>query len=155
MDGSGLTQIIGGSQGLSTIGGYVGSAIFGNVMLALAIRGHAGIVLKVLAVCMLFASIHWFDNLVTTLALLIFAIGMFALSITPGKNFALSFLGIACVMYIIQDFNVGPSSDLEAYQNEVGIFPAQIWMYIWLGIVILITGINLIYLAKINKNTKN
>ena len=44
------------------------------------------------------------------------------------------FLGLAAVLYIIQDFNVGPQSDLAMYEQVVGIFPSQIWMYIWLSL---------------------
>jgi hypothetical protein len=51
--------------------------------------------------------------------------------------------GMASVLYVIQDFQVGPSSDLRAYEEHIGLFPAQIWMYIWLGIVVVITYYNL------------
>jgi len=38
------------------------------------------------------------------------------------------------VLYIIQDFRVGPKSDLLMYEQTVGMFSSQIWMYLWLGV---------------------
>lgn len=151
MDGSGVTTTSGGSQGLCTMGGYVGSALFGNIMIYLAIKGHAGSVLKLLAFSMFISAFFWFDNITTTIALFIFAIGLLVMSFFPLKSFMLAFIGVASIIYIIQDFNVGPTSDLQAYESEVGIFPAGVWMYIWLGIVICMTGFNFINLLK-NKN---
>jgi len=149
-DGSGVTTTSGGSQGLITIGGYVGSAVFGNMMLRLGTEKMAAISLKVLGALMLISSLFWFDNLTTTLILAVFAIGLLGVSfwLTKICPFILSFLGVACIVYIIQDFNVGPTSDLQAYESEVGIFAAGTWMYIWLIIAIGITGINLLYLLK-------
>jgi hypothetical protein len=56
---------------------------------------------------------------------------------------ALMFFGIASVVYIIQDFNVGPSSDLAQFERVVGIFPANIWKYIWLVLVLSMVWYNL------------
>lgn len=152
MDGSGVTTTSGGSHGLITMGGYVGSAVFGNVMLRMSTESRASISLKVLSGIMFLASLFWFDNLITTGALIIFSISLFLLSKTKLCSFIMSFLGVACVVYIIQDFNVGPSSDLNAYESEVGLFSAGVWMYIWLAIVICMTGINLLNLLKKIKN---
>ena len=63
-------------------------------------------------------------------------IGLYSVIFRENKLYRLfehMFLGLAAVLYIIQDFNVGPSSDLAAYEQVVGLFPAQIWMFIWLG----------------------
>ena len=46
------------------------------------------------------------------------------------------FLGLASIIYIIQDFNVGPTSDLAAYADLFVLIPSQVWMYIWLIIVV-------------------
>lgn len=151
MDGSGVTTTSGGSQGLITMGGYVGSAVFGNIMLRMSTETRASVSLKALSGVMLLTSFFWFDNLVTTGALLIFSVGLFLLSKTKLCSFIMSFIGVACVVYIIQDFNVGPSSDLQAYESEVGLFPASVWMYIWLVIVIVMTGMNLLNLLKNRK----
>jgi len=55
----------------------------------------------------------------------------------------LMLLGLASIIYIIQDFNVGPSSDLAAMERELKFIPAKVWMYIWLAIVIAILALNL------------
>jgi hypothetical protein len=153
-DGSGVTTISGGNVPLLTMGGYVGSAVFGNVMLRMGTENRAAISLKVLAALMLISSIFWFDNLVTTGILIVFAVGLLAISRWGSKlcPFIISFLGVASVVYIVQDFNVGPTSDLQSYESEVGLFPAGVWMYIWLAIVIVITGINLLSLLKNKTN---
>jgi hypothetical protein len=144
MDGSGVTTTSGGSRGLCTMGGYVGSAVFGNIMLRMNSDTRASIALKLLSGVMLISSLFWFDNLITSGVILLFAVSLFLLSKTKLRSFAMSFLGIACIVYIIQDFNVGPTSDLQAYEHEVGFFPAEVWMYLWLFIVLVMTGINLL-----------
>ena len=52
-------------------------------------------------------------------------------------------LGLASIIYIIQDFNVGPSSDLAQMERELKYIPAKVWMYIWLAIVLCILALNL------------
>lgn len=152
MDGSGVTTTSGGSLGLITMGGYVGSAVFGNIMIRLSKDSTASLALKSLGTIMLVSSFFWFDNITTSGLLTSFSISLLAISHWGSKeisSFMLSFLGVACVLYIIQDFNVGPTSDLQAYESEVGIFPASVWMYIWLVLVIVITAFNLKTLIKI------
>ncbi len=124
-------------------------------MLRMSTEKMASVALKILAGFMLISSLFWFDNLFTTGLLIVFGVSMFVLSKTKLSPFIMSFLGVACVVYIIQDFNVGPTSDLQAYESEVGLFPAGVWMYIWLIIVIGITGINLLSLLKFKKIHKN
>ncbi|MFT6322298.1 MAG: hypothetical protein ACJAT4_003234 [Granulosicoccus sp.] len=53
------------------------------------------------------------------------------------------FLGLASILYIIQDFDVGPSSDLKAYAEHMIIFPEVVWRYLWLGIAVLLCLFNL------------
>lgn len=154
MDGSGVTTTSGGNSSLLTMGGYVGSALFGNLMIRFSKDTRASIILKILGAIMLIASFLWYDNMVTTSAMVIYAIVLFVLSfVLPREilSFFLTFLGVASVIYIIQDFNVGPTSDLQAYESEVGIFPASVWMYIWLGIVLVMTTINIISVFKIKE----
>ena len=52
------------------------------------------------------------------------------------------FLGLASVIYIIQDFNVGPKSDLKAYKEVMVFIPATVWMYIWLAVAVLLLIFN-------------
>jgi hypothetical protein len=148
MDGSGVTATSGGYSGIITIGGYVGSAVFGNIMLRLTTPTASRIGLYSLAFTMLISTFLWFDDPLTVAVLMLFAVSLFYFAGTNISSFVMSFLGVACVVYIIQDFNVGPTSDLLAYEREVGLFPASIWMYVWLIIVIGITGLNLMNLIK-------
>ena len=52
------------------------------------------------------------------------------------------FLGLASVLYIIQDTAHGPSSDLRAFEKELKFLPAQLWMYIWLTAALGILALN-------------
>lgn len=151
IDGSGVTTTLGGNAAVITLGGYIGSALFGNLMLRLADAKNASLALKVLSVLMFLCALIWFNNLVTSLILLAFSIGLWFTATKRLSPYILSFLGVACVIYIIQDFNVGPSSDLRAYEKQVGLFSAKLWMYLWLLLVLAITGFNVYTLLKKKK----
>lgn len=145
-DGSGYTTTRGGSAGVILIGGYLGSAILGNVLFHIGARYHRmsqGALLS-LAGVMALAGLIWFESFESTGILWVFAmtLGFIALK-TRWDQDVLMFLGLAAVLYIIQDFNVGPSSDLAMYEKVVGVFPAQIWMYIWLGLAAILFFLNL------------
>ena len=145
-DGSGWTRTGGGNRAVTIMGGYFGSALFGNSMLYLSTRSKSitRFTLTTLAVAMIFTGFIWFNSLYTSGILIIFAIVLYILAWkTSASRAILMFLGLVSILYIIQDFNVGPRSDLEAYANELRIFPPQVWMYIWLGIVIILFYLNL------------
>jgi hypothetical protein len=141
-DGSGYTITRGGSAGLVLVGGYLGSAILGNVLFRIGARHHrlAQGTLITMAVLMALVGLIWFESFISTGILWAFAASLvfFALKTTWDQD-VLMFLGMAAVLYIIQDFNVGPSSDLAMYEKVVGLFPAQIWMYIWLAVAVLMS----------------
>jgi len=61
------------------------------------------------------------------------------------------FFGLASVLYIIQNFQVGPSGDLASFEKEIGLFPAKVWMYIWIGIVLILLAINMKMLFNIKE----
>ena len=69
-------------------------------------------------------------------------LNLFWLRVFFGASTAVVF-GLAAVLYIIEDFNVGPQSDLAMYEKVVGIFPSQVWMYLWLGLAGLLFWWNL------------
>ena len=54
----------------------------------------------------------------------------------------LMFLGLAAIFYIIEDFRVGPSSDLYKYAEIFVVIPQVIWQYLWLLLVIWMTYID-------------
>ncbi len=144
-DGSGFTRTIGGSRAIILMGGYLGSAILGNILFFIGAKRPqaSNWTLKALAVIMAFTGIMWFNSLFTTILLGVFAFVLFYISNSKLGREVLMFLGLACILYIIQDFNVGPSSDLQAYADIFVIIPVAIWMYIWLFIALFLTFMNL------------
>ena len=57
---------------------------------------------------MLLTGIIWFNSMFTTIVLIIFAITLFIIANkTSFGRELLMFLGLASIIYIIQDFNVG------------------------------------------------
>lgn len=145
-DGSGYTITRGGNQAVILMGGYLGSAILGNLLLYIGAKARSITqgTLVVLSVLMAVAGIVWFQSFTSTAILLAFAFLLYFLASKTGwDRDALMFLGLAAVCYIIQDFNVGPKSDLAMYEQVVGFFPAQTWMIIWLVLAGLLSLYNL------------
>lgn len=136
-DGSGYTITRGGSRGVTLIGGYLGSAVLGNLLFRIGARHQALThhTLLVLAGLMILSGVIWFQSLNSTALLFVFGLllGFIALK-TNWDQDVLMFLGLAAVLYIIQDFDTGPRSDLVMYEKVVGFFPYQVWMYLWLGL---------------------
>ena len=150
-DGSGYTRTSGGSRQVILMGGYLGSALFGNLIFLIGARAKSLVkpLTLLLALTMFFTGIFWFNSLFTTG--LLFGFGLILTLIALKTNFArdvLMFLGLSTLLFIIQDFNVGPTSDLEKYAEEMKILPADVWMYIWLIVVILLFLLNLRILFK-------
>lgn len=145
-DGSGYTVTMGGSPAIVLMGGYLGSALLGNVLFRIGARHRSftRFTLLVLAFLMALAGIIWFESLVSTAILLGFAALLFIIARnTDWGQDVLMFLGLAAVLYIIQDFNVGPKSDLAMYEQEVGVFPSQVWMYVWVALAAALFYLNL------------
>jgi hypothetical protein len=147
-NGSGLTTTQGGSAGLILMGGYLGSALFGNLLFYVGAtkRQWSRGALLTLAGLMLFSAIKWHTTATSTLLLLGYAAVLILIASRVrtgvwGQNI-LMFFGMASVLYVLQDFRVGPSSDLAAYEQYVGILPAEAWMYVWLLLVALLTWWN-------------
>jgi Peptidase M50B-like len=134
-DGSGYTITQGGNHAVVLMGGYLGSAVLGNLLFYIGARRRdlTRVTLQTLAILMAFAAIFWYESPISTLLLVLFAAALWYIAKQAAwAQMALMFLGLAAVLYIIQDFNVGPRSDLAMYEQVVGIFPQQIWMYVWL-----------------------
>lgn len=154
-DGSGWTRTANGNRPITIMGGYLGSAIFGNILFYVGarLRWMVKPMLGILIVAMLVTAFYWFNSLFTTSVLVLFSLvlGFIALRTEFGKE-VLMFLGLASVIFIIQDFNVGPRSDLKAYEEVMVIIPAQVWMYIWLGVAIFLLYFNMRLLFKSPQN---
>lgn len=150
-DGSGLCTTLGGNRAIILMGGYIGSAIFGNMLLYIGTKkeSFAKITLFILAVAMIFTGVVWFDQMFTTGLLMIFAVVFIALAwFTDFSSDILMFLGLASMIHIIEDFNVGPTSDLERYAEIFVFIPASVWMYVWLVIVVILFIINIRWILK-------
>ncbi|MEO6039377.1 MAG: M50 family metallopeptidase [Saprospiraceae bacterium] len=145
-DGSGYTTTRGGSSGLILMGGYVGSAVLGNLLFRIGVKykRFTQTTLLLLAGIMALVGVVWFESIISTAILFGFALVLYAIvRKTNWEQDVLMFLGLATVLYILQDFRVGPGGDLQQYERVVGLFPSQVWMYIWLVLVLLITLVNL------------
>jgi Peptidase M50B-like len=145
-DGSGYTVTRGGSPGVVLMGGYLGSAILGNLLFRIGVKHRTSTqtTLIALAVIMALAGIVWFESFQSTAILFVFAASLYLIARkTTWDQDLLMFLGLAAVLYIIQDFNVGPKSDLAMYEQMVGIFPSTVWMYIWLAFAAILFWWNL------------
>lgn len=153
-NGSGVTTTSGGSNALITMGGYIGSCIFSNLLVRASLSSFAKWACYLLAAIAIFSAIYWFSNLTNLIILIIYAIFFVIIGKLPIVNsILLQFIGVACVVRVLQDFNVGPSSDLVAFQSYVGILPYSGWMYLWLIIAVLITGFNLKLMLKNGKDS--
>ncbi len=151
-DGSGFTMTAGGNRSVILMGGYIGSAVLGNLLFYVGSR--SGQLVKpfmlILASSMIFTSVYWYNSMFTTLFLLAFGIAMILVALkTSFGSEVLMFLGLASILYIIKDFNVGPSSDLEKYAELMVFLPVVAWMYIWLFIVLILTVMNLRFVYRL------
>ena len=143
---AGVTSTFNGNASVILMGGYIGSAIFGNLLFYIGARRHSWVkpTLVLVIAAMLITGFIWYNSIFTTLVLCGFSAVLFLVGFkTKYGREILMLLGLASIIYIIQDFNVGPSSDLAAMERELKFIPAKVWMYIWLAIVIAILALNL------------
>jgi hypothetical protein len=152
-DGSGFTTTAGGSAAVILMGGYIGSAIFGNILFYIGAKlpAYHRITMVFLGGLMAFAGIFWYESAISTLILIVFGILLYFIARhAEWPGWALMFFGVASILYIIQDFNYGPSSDLAHFEQVVGFFPADIWKYIWLIVVVILFLYNLRFIFNTN-----
>lgn len=156
-DGSGFAKIAGGWTALVLMGGYIGSALFGNLLFYIGFMkpNISRVVVTVLGVLMIFVAIWWFSSLFTTILLLSFAALLIYLA---GKkqhvsSYLLLVTGLLSIIYIIEDYNVGPTSDLHKFAEVVPILPEYIWMYGFLIVVLFLTYLNLRTIVRHTRNS--
>jgi len=143
---AGVTSTFNGNRSVILMGGYIGSAIFGNLLFYIGARREKWVrpTLVLVIAAMLITGFIWYNSLFTTAILCGFSALLFIVGFkTNFGREILMLLGLASIIYIIQDFNVGPSSDLAAFERELKYIPAKVWMYIWLGIALAILALNL------------
>jgi Peptidase M50B-like len=152
-DGSGFTKTLGGSPAVILMGGYIGSAIFGNILFYIGAKlpNYHRVTMVFLGGLMVFAGVVWYESMVSTLILIVFGVVLYFIARhAEWPGWALMFFGVASILYIIQDFNYGPSSDLMQFEEKVGYFPADIWKYIWLAVVVILFLYNLRFIFNAN-----
>ncbi len=153
-DGSGYTRSAGGNRPVILMGGYLGSALFGNLLFLIGTKAKPLVkpILILLAGGMIFTGLFWYTSAFSTGFLIGFALLlMLIVWKTSWGREVLMFLGMASILYIIQDFNVGPKSDLNKYAEIMVVLPAQVWMYIWLAIAVLLFYYNLRLIFSLSK----
>lgn len=145
-DGSGYALVAGGLPMLVIPGGYIGSALWGNLLLYVALykEYYTRWIIYLLMGMFVFSAIVWFNSLGSTLLLLAFAALTYGLSRASKKTqvYALLATGATSLLYIIMDFNGGPSSDLAKFTSLIPIFPQMVWAIIWLLVVAWLTYLN-------------
>ncbi len=152
-NGSGQTTSVPGSLPVILMGGYLGSAILGNLLFYIGAKrtNWAQPTLVFLAGLMVFTAIVWRDNWISSGLLVGFAALLFFIAHkTTWDRDVLMFLGLAAILYIIEDFNIGPSSDLAQFESVVG-GSKTVWMYLWLAVA---GGLFLLNLRVVFRNLK-
>ncbi|MDA9128988.1 M50 family metallopeptidase [Candidatus Gracilibacteria bacterium] len=145
-DGSGLATTSGGFRSLVLMGGYIGSAIFGNILLRIGIQNNHKLsekILYFLSALMIGVGVIWFSSMSSFFILLALSgILIILAKYTTHDTLVLQFLGVASILFIIEDFNVGPTSDLSKFSEIFIIIPQFVWMIVWLVMVLVITWFN-------------
>ncbi len=145
-DSGGLTVTRGGSQGLIILGGYLGSVSFGNALVFIGAAKPKWIksTLIVIITILVLAGIIWFNSVFTFLILVGFAVSLYFIGFkTRYARESLLVLGVLSLLYILQDTAHGPVSDLQAFESEIGLFPAGVWMILWLCLALALLAFNL------------
>jgi len=152
-DGSGVTTTSGGKVALITMGGYIGSCVFSNLLVRISMSNYSRFGCTALAGVACFCAFFWFSTLTNLILLCVYAAAFLIIGRIPIVNsIFLQFIGVACTIHVLKDFNIGPSSDLEAFTSYVPILPYTGWMYLWLAIAIVITFLNIKLISNDRKD---
>lgn len=149
--GGGFTQTSGGMESLVIMSGYLGSVIFANIFIFFGFTSYkiSRIISILLGGFFIFSAIILFNSLGSTIIQLIY--GSFFLlvgwKLYKISNYVLIALGSMSLIDVLQNFNVHPQSDLQMYSQIMGGNP-NIWMYFWLILAIMISGVNLFLIYK-------
>lgn len=146
-DGSWLATTSGGWRSFVLMGGYIWSALFWNLLLRIWLQDKGNLSEKVLYAVsglLIFVWLLWFSSILSFVILLSLAGLLIVLArYTFYDTVILQFLWVASILFIIEDFNVWPSSDLSKFSEIFIIIPQSIWMIIWLIIVLVISWLNI------------
>ncbi len=144
---------------------YIWSAIFGNLLLYIwaTKKNTSRYVILFLSILIIFISIFSLSfnlsQIISSILLIIlaFILAFFWFKIKEDhfNRIFLMFLWIASILYIIEDFNIWPSSDIKKFTDYFIIIPEFLWMFIWLFIVLFITFYTLKIIFKKKKTNEN
>lgn len=152
----GLTLSLGGVRPITIMGGYIGSALFGNILFYIGAARPKWVkpTLIIVIAIMLVTGFIWTNSIFTTVVMVVFSALLFLIGFKTklGRD-ALMLIGLASIIYILQDTHIGPSSDLRAMETEMRFIPAKLWMYIWLAIALGLLAFNLRMLFRREKKT--
>ncbi len=146
-NGAGYAVTSGGFAPLVLMGGYIGSALFGNLLLYIGLKKQkmALVTVYIMALVFIASAIILYSSLFTSLLLVLFSVVVIWIS-RKSKGAITNFLivtGTASIIYIINDYNVGPSSDIARFAKIIPVLPQVVWSVLWLAIVVFITWRNL------------
>jgi len=150
-NGSWFARISWWIKSIVLMGWYIWSAIFWNILLYIWTKKQnlSEIVIYFLSWLLVFTGIFWYNSFFSSLLLFVLAALLFLLAKkSKFDSIILQFLWISSILYIIEDFNGGPSSDLNKFSEIFVIIPQSVWMIVWLIIVLIITWINLKLIFK-------
>lgn len=156
-DWSGLTTTSWGINDMVVAWWYLWSAIFWNILLYIWFKYNSPLsknklsehIIFLLSGLMLFSGIFWFNGFISLFILITLAGWLFSLAkYTKYDNLVLQFLWVSSILFIIEDFNVWPTSDLKSFS---WLLPSSVWMVIWLIFVLFITWYNLKLIILKNK----
>ncbi len=149
----GSTLSSGGFRPVVIMGGYLGSALFGNALFYIAAKkpDRTKPVMGMVIAAMLLTAVIWYTSVFTTAALLAYSGALYWIGFKTryGRD-VLMLLGVASVIYILQNTAIGPSGDLAMFQAHMGFIPARGWMLIWFmgAIGLLLVNLRLLFYAK-------
>jgi len=146
-NGSGHAVTSGGFVPLILMGGYIGSAIFGNLLLFVGLKKPktALVTMYTIIGISVFTAIYWFSSFFTSALLIGFSALAFWLCKKAKKHISniLIIIGTSSLIYILMDYNSGPSSDLAKFTDIIPFLPKAVWAIVWLAIVVYITWRNI------------
>lgn len=139
-DTSGVTLASSSSVFLLASGGYIGSIIFGNLLLLLSYRFDKSSkwIVNILSGIMFLTSFIWFADATSTGIVCGLALFLLVTSRFGSSQSVLLVLSVCVILSVIRNYEVGPSGD-QAIIESITKIPVVIWRFIWLGIAILIS----------------
>jgi len=151
-NGSGWCRTAGGMRGITLMGGYLGSAIFGNVLLYVGYvyPRFSKYMLYALSGMMIIIASIWSASIANTLLVLPFLAVTILITKYASRfsGFIVMIIGALSVAHILFDYNVGPTGDLAMYAELWPVLPAKGWMYVWLVFALAITWFNVRRMRK-------